>query len=883
MNRTAFAAYRVLFRLALVPAPAGFRRTYAARMFDVLTDTVTEAYERNGWIGAALCAVGCCSDALEASVAERFEMIARDLSYALRVLAKVPLFSAIVVATLALTIGATTAVFSVVDGVLLHPLPYPQADRLVNVYESTQIGTRTCTYCTFSLPNLRDVRARSRTLSDIAAYQDDSVTLSGAGRAVSLGAVDVDEHFFATLGVQPVIGRFFSRRDTERNAAPVIAFGERFWHDRFHGDPSVIGRLVRIDGIPTRIVGVVPATFVPPLTPYANHRFDAYLPIVDDAQNSQRGNHSYKAIARLRPGSGIEAARADVARIAADLLRAYPADEYRRSLVVRSLRETLFGDVTPALGLVGAGVVLLLLVACANVANLLLARAATRRYELTVRAAVGASTGRIIALLLAETFVLAVAGGALAIVLAIFATHAFVAARPPGIPRLAEVHVDAASFTFTLGIVVVVTVLAGLTPALSVAGKELSERLNARGRSGTDRGGDALRNTFVVFQTGFALALAVASGLVLQSLSRLSHVDPGFQPRGVAIAATTLASGDFESRPAPDPTILAEIARVHRGLAVLPGVRAASVSLIVPFSGRESSTDFQISGQKHGAKIDADYNVVSPGYFTTFGIPLLKGRYFNADDAANGRRVAIVSRTFAQRFLGSQALGRTLLAGMNDPSFVGRTIVGVVGDVRSQSLVTPPQPLMYFPLTQIPFDASLWIAVKSPLAPTDLRAAVDPVWSALDPNLAPLAFDPMESYLAAETARSRLLAVMLSGIAGLALLLAAAGIYSIVSYGVARCTHDIGIRMALGAKPLALVRTIVVRSVALALVGVAAGLALVGAFGGTLEALLYEIAPTDPTTLAFVALVLLAVAFVASLLPAWRATRIDPLVALRYE
>lgn len=426
------------------------------------------------------------------------------------------------------------------------------------------------------------------------------------------------------------------------------------------------------------------------------------------------------------------------------------------------------------------------------------------------------------------------------------------------------------------------TLLAGLAPALSVARSNLIEALNTHGRSGTDRGGDAVRNTFVVFQTGFALALAVASGLVLQSLFRLSHVDPGFHASGVAVARAPLASGDFQSRPAADPAILSEIARLRTGIAPLPGIRSLSLSRNVPFSGVHEGTNFQVA-QKRGAEADADYNVVAPGYFTMFDIPLLAGRFFDGDDSATARRVAIVSRSFAQRYLGPKALGRSLLAGENDPSFRARTIVGIVGDVRSEGLAVPPQPLMYFPLTQIPFDPDLWLAVKSPLPPSRLGAVVDPIWSSLDPNLPPLAFDSMDSYVASETARSRLLAVLLSAISGLALLLAAAGIYSIVSYGVERRTHDIGIRMALGARPLALVRTIVLRSVALAAIGVAAGLAFVAAFGGTLASLLYDIAPTDLRTLALVAFVLIGIALTASLFPAWRATRIDPLVALRYE
>jgi len=592
-------------------------------MFDVLTDTVTEAYEGKGWFAGSLAVFLCCIDALRASVAERLEMIARDLAYALRILAKTPLFSAIIIGTLALAIGANTAVFSVIDGVLLHPLPYPHPDRLVNAYESTKIGAHTCTYCSFSLPNLRDVRARSRTLADVAAYGTDGVTISGGGRAIAINAVNVDEHFFPTIGIKPVLGRLFTRRDTQRNAAPTIVLGERFWRSHYHGDPNIIGQFVRAQGVPTRVLGIVPVNFVTPLTPFGTDRYDAYSPIVDDAEDRQRGNHSYKAVGRLLPGVGIAAALADLQRIDAELHRAYPADEYQRNLTLRTVRDTLFGDVRPALGLVGAGVLLLLLVACANVANLLLARAAARRYELTVRAAVGASVGRIIALLLAEALVLGALGGCGGIALAAFATHAFVAARPQGIPRLGDIHIDATSFAFTACIVVFVTLLAGLAPALSVARGNLIAALNTHGRSGTERGGDAVRNAFVVFQTGFALVLAVASGLVLQSYFRLSHANPGFHANGVAVAAARLASGDFVGRPAADPTILAEVAHLRTVVATLPGIRSASVSRIVPFSHRQSSADFTISGQKNSAETDADFNIVSPGYFTTFEIPLL--------------------------------------------------------------------------------------------------------------------------------------------------------------------------------------------------------------------------------------------------------------------
>lgn len=853
-------------------------------MFDALEDTVEEAYERKGLFAGSIAAFLCCIDALRASVEERTEMIARDLAYALRVLAKTPLFTAIVIGTLAFAIGANTAIFSVVNGVLLRPLPYAHAGRLVNLYESTEIGARSCTYCAFSLPDLRDVRARSRTFGDVAAYQSGGATVGSAGRAVSLSTVDVDEHYFPTLDVKPALGRLFTRSDTRRDAAPVVAFGERFWRSQFGGDPNIIGRFVKVEGVPTRVVGIVPASFIPPIAPFGTERYDAYSPIVDDAKNSRRGNHSYKVIGQLRPGAAVATAGADLQRVDAELREAYPADEDQRSFTIRTLRETLFGNITPALALLGAGALLLLLVACANVANLLLARAAARRYELTVRAAVGATAGRIVALLLAETLVLAALGGCGGIALATLAAHEFVAARPPGIPRLDEIRIDAASFAFTAAIVLAVTLLAGLAPALSIARGNLIEGLNARGRSGSDHGGDGARNAFVVFQTGFALALAVASGLVLQSFFRLSHTDPGFNPNGVAVAGARLASGDFKDRAAADPNILAMIARLRTGVAALPGVHSASLSWIVPFSGRESSTDFEIAGQtSQGAETDAAFNIVSPGYFTTFQIPLLTGRFFDTGDSATAQRVAIVSRSFARRYLGSKPIGHTILVGMNDASFLGRTIVGVVGDVRSESLANPPQPLMYIPLTQIPFDPDLWLAVNSPLPSSQLGVETDRIWDSLNPDLPPLAFDSMNSYVASETARAQLLAFLLLAISALAVLLAAAGIYSIVSYGVERRTHDIGIRMALGARPLLLVRSIVLRSIGLAAIGVAAGLVIVGAFGGALTTLLYDIAPTDLRTLALVALGLIAVALVASLFPAWRATRIDPLVALRYE
>lgn len=428
----------MLFVLALVPAPAGFRRAYATRMFDVLTDEVTEAYERNGWLAGSSAAVLCCFDALRASVAERGEMIARDLGYALRVLAKTPLFSAIIIGTLALAIGANAAVFSVVNAVLLHPLPYAHADRLVNVYESTKIGPTECLYCSFSLPNLRSVRTRSRTLSDIAGYDAGSATVGGAGRALSINVLDVDEHFFGVLGFAPKFGRSFTRGDTRQDAPPVAMLSERFWRSRFGADPHAVGRIVRIEGVPARIIGIVPANFIPPVGPFGVDRYDAYVPLVDSTMNSNRGNHEYKAIARLRPGVTASAARADLGRIAADLRRQYPNAQRDRGFTLRGLGDTLFGDLRPALTIVFAGVIVLLLVACANVANLLLARAAARRYELTVRAAVGATVGRIVALLLAETFVLALAGGCLGLVLATFAVNAFTAARPAGIPRLGE-------------------------------------------------------------------------------------------------------------------------------------------------------------------------------------------------------------------------------------------------------------------------------------------------------------------------------------------------------------------------------------------------------------------------------------------------------------
>jgi len=877
-------AARKLYSLVLACAPRAFRRTYRSELLEVYDDVTTEAARAGGVYGFLRCWLTLCADALVTAAAERSEMIGRDLVHALRMLAKTPLFSAIVIGTLALAIGANASVYSVIDGVLLRPLPYPQANRLMSVYESAQVNGALCRWCPFSGPNLRDVRAQNRSFDDIAAYDVTSVTLAGVPHASQLDGLGIDDRFFATLGLEPELGRTIVAADLARHAAPVALLSDRVWRERYGADPSLVGRRLVLGDVPTTIVGIAPPGFEAPLTPFGTRATDIFIPVSTTGSWTDRDAHSYKVVGRLRLGTSQAAARDDLATIASRLQRAYPDVTSHRTFALRPLGDTLFGDVRPGLLVVFAGVVVLLLVACANASNLLLARAAARRGELTVRAALGASRRRLATQLFVETLVLAFAGAALGLGIAEVAVRAFIALRPPDLPRIDAIAIDGPVAAFAVLVALATTLFAGLAPALMLRELRLVDALREGGRGASERGGDRLRSAFAVAQVACAVALVLASGLVVESFVKLANQDPGFRGDGLVTGRVVLSARRYPSDDDRARYVRDVVAAFH----AVPGVAGAGAAWLVPLSGNRTDSGFQIADRRvpDRDEPDANLNVVTPGFLRTLGVPLLHGRDITANDAMHAPLVVLVSRSFVDRYLaGRNPLRTRLITGLGlnaTAEKLPRTIIGVVADVRSDGLALPAQPTIYLPYEQSPADR-ITLIVRSDVPAARLEPALERAWDGVDRAKAPTHWQTMASFIASETVRTRTTAALLGALAGLALLLAAAGLYGVMSYNVARQTHDIGVRMALGASPGAILRGVVLRGVTLAALGVAIGLAFAAATTRTLAGVLYGVAPNDPAIFALVAAILLAVAALAALVPALRATTVDPMTALRYE
>ena len=870
--------------LMLFAAPRAFRRTYRSELLEVYDDVTQDAAREGGALGFARCWLSLCAEALGTAAAERGEMIGRDVAHALRMLAKTPLFSAIVIGTLALAIGANASVYSVIDGVLLRPLPYPHANRLMSLYESAPVNGARLPWASFSGPNVLDVRAQNHSFDDVAAYSAVSATLAGVPHGRELRGIAIDDRFFSTLSIPPELGRSIGPRDILPHAPPVALISDRIWRENYGADPSLVGRRIVLGDVPTTIIGIVPPGFEAPLTPFGNRASDVFLPITATGSWTKRDYHSYRVVARLHTFVSQAEARADIATIANRLLRDYPNELSHRTFTLRPLADTLFGDVRPGLFIVFAGVLVLLLVACANASNLLLARAAARRGELTVRAALGATRPRLAAQLFVETLLLALAGAVLGLGLAQIAVREFIALRPPDLPRIDDIAINVPVAAFAVLVALVTTVLAGLAPALTLGELRLADALREGGRGGSERGGDRLRSSFAVAQVACALALVLASGLVVESFVKLANQDPGFRGAGVVSAQTALSTRRY---PAAEDRVR-YFRDVLTAARAVPGVRAAAAAWLVPLGGNDTENGFQIADRRvpQRDEPDSNSNIITPGYLATLGIPLLRGRDIEASDTRNSPLVVLVSRSFVERYLrGRDPLKVRLITGFGIDGAaenLPRAIVGVVADIRSDGLALPAQPTTYLPYAQNPLGDMVLLA-RGDGAAAQLEPALDRAWDSVDPGKAPAQWRTMDSFIAKQTARTRTTAALLGALAVLALLLAAAGLYGVMSYNVARGTHDIGVRMALGASPAAILRSVVARGVALAAFGVAIGLVFAAATTRMLGGILYGVTPNDPAMFVIVAAILLAVAALAAFIPALRATTVDPMTALRYE
>jgi len=813
------------------------------------------------------------------------ETLLQDIRYALRMLAKNPGFTAVAVLTLALGVGANTAIFSVVHCVLLRPLPYKDPGTLVKVWgklEKTGIPRNW-----ISDPEWWDLNDANRVFSGLAAYgpADGANLMGGSGEPVRVAARGTTSGLFPLLGVAATQGRILLPEDDQPGHQRVVVLSDAAWKTLFGADPGLIGKQIRMDAESYTVVGVLPAGFE------FEGRVDVWSPLaLDRAHPDDRGNHNYEVLARLKPGVTLARASEEIRTFAAGLDRAYPADyaDQGFGMYLVPLQQEVVGDVRPALLLLFAAVGLVLLVACGNVANLLLARATAREKEMAVRAALGATRLRVARQLLTESVLLALAGGGLGLLLAYGAVDAIRSQAAQILPRVAEVQVDPAVLGFTFAVSLFTGLLFGMAPALHFSGRGVQGNLKEATRgSSAGAAHQRLRNIVVVAEVAFSLMLLIGAGLLVRSFDRLLRVSPGFQAGHVLTMQISLP----ETRYKEHSEIVTFYQRLLEGVRALPGVQAAGAVHNLPLSGSyfsggvtiedTAATGVRRDPKTHFASIEADRRPVTPGYFEAMQIPLLQGRLFTDADDSQAPPVAIVDADFARRFWPEQdPIGKRVSAGDSD----WRTVVGVVGHVRHYALNVRGREQVYFPQTQSRFNIrAMFVAVRAAGDPAELASAIRRQAAQLDPEQPVYAVKTMDDLLGASVAEPRLNLILLGSFAGLALLLATVGIYGVLAYSVTQRTREIGIRLALGARPGDALLLVVRQGLLLALAGVAAGLAGSLAVARFLSALLFGVTPTDPLTYAAVSALLLGVALAACCVPARRAARVEPIVALRYE
>jgi len=796
-----------------------------------------------------------------------------DLRQAFRILLKSPGFSALVVAVLAVGIAANTAIFTIVDAVLLKPLPFADARRLVAIDTTVRNQPDNTSY-----PDFVDWRAQATTLDRLAAYTSAGATLTGTGDASSVASGIVTADLFAMLGVPPLRGRTFDPRDDAKGSERTVILSEGLWNRRYGRDESLVGRTITIDGEPFVVIGVMPASFEFPFD--AEDPPGLWMPVNASrfaAQWAEQRSASFlKGLGHLRPGATIAAAQAELSGIAARLAKQYPRNQ-SRGVLVRPFHDVLVKDYRLGLIVLLCAVAAVLLIACANIANLLLARGSVRRREIAIRTALGATRGRIARQLLAESVVLASLGGVLGVVLSLWALDVLVRMSPLQIPRLHAVTIDRAALAFTALAAIVTGLLSGVLPALSLSRGDAADALKDGDRGGSAGGGARTRQVLVVAETAISLVLLAAAGLLVKSLVMLEHVDPGFVTERAAATELLLPGARYQSAAA----LRTFYARLRDELRSQPGVSASAISSTLPMSGSDINIGFTIEGRPvdPGTRLSAALFAISPDYFRTMGIPLVKGRAFTERDTENAPDVLIVSDAMAAKYFPDQdPIGEHLTIGYNNTG--PREIVGIVRNVKQGTLAELSAPQIYSPFVQTPwpFIAGIVRTTAVPgAAAASLRAAV----ARVDPMQGVGEIRTLDQYVARSIATPKFTALLVSSFAGMALLLAAFGLFSVMAYSVAQRRREIGIRMALGAQASD-VRSLVV-SQALRLGGIGVAIGLFGALATTrvIDALLFGVSPNDPLTLAAVCGALFTALVGAAYFPARRATRVDPIVALR--
>jgi putative ABC transport system permease protein len=808
--------------------------------------------------------------------------LSQDLRFGLRMLLKNPGFTVVAVVALALGIGANSAIFSVVNTVLLRPLPYQDPDRLVMVWEDRTKGG--FPRDTPTAGNFADWRDQNQVFEGMAAIASSSFNLTGTGEPERIDGKRVSASLFPLLGVEPQLGRAFLPEEDRPGGSRVVVLSHGLWQRRFGSDANITGRALTLNGESYTVVGVMPQGFQ-----FPSREDDLWVPIAFTPQEAtNRGRHYLQIVARMKPGVSLEQAQAEMNTIAVRLQQQYPNTNTNVGAAVVPLHEQVVGDIKPALLVLLGAVGFVLLIACANVANLLLARAAVRQKEISIRLALGASRLRLIRQFLTESILLAALGGAVGLLFAVWGVNLLRAFIPENISQAASITIDGKVLGFTLLVSLLTGLIFGLAPAAQTSNFNLNETLKEGGRdSAAGSRGNRIRSLLVVAEVAVSLILLIGAGLLLNSFLRLRNVDPGFSPDNLLTMQVALPDMKYPDHARRSTFYTELISRIE----ALPGVKSAAIANWIPLVRQGDSIGISFEGHPdpapdQGQRPSVVTRVVNPHYFQTMGIPLLQGRGFGDQDKVDAPAVAVVSEGMVRRFWpGEDPIGKRITPGALNSADPDDwiTVVGVAKDVRQFELVAEPKPQMYLSYVQAGFFAPRHLIISTSVEPLSLAASVRrAVWE-IDKDQPVSNIRTMEEVMSESIARQRFSMLLLGIFAAVALILAAVGIYGVMSYSVAQRTREIGIRMALGARRSDVLKLTVGGGLKLVLIGVVIGLGAAFVLTRLMSSLLFGVSATDPVTFVIISLVLMCVAALASYIPARRATKIDPMIALRYE
>jgi len=819
------------------------------------------------------------------------QTVVQDFRYGLRTIRKSPGFAAAAVVVLALGIGANTAIFSVVNAVLLQPLPFPHPEQLVQIWHTPpQKSFPGMKEFAVSAANFLDWQAENHVFQNVSLYTGGSYNLSGNGEPQFIRGRKVTSDFFTVLGAEPLLGRTFVADDDHPGHEQVAILSESFWRNQFGADRNIVGRTITLDGAGFTVIGVMRSKFQFPLTSDPEYAVKLWTPLaMTDTQRAVRAEHHYAVIGRLRPGVSLQQAQAEMDTISQRLEQQYPEDDRGWGAEVKPLHEELVGDVrTPLLVLLGA-VALVLLIACANAANLVLARTVSRQKEIAVRSALGASRLRLVRQVINETAVLSLAGGLVGLLIAHFGVKLIVAFFATKLPRSSDIGLDGYVLGFTLAVSLLTGFLAGLVPALRLSGVNVNEALKQGTRTSSDASGTRTRGVLVVSEVALSLMLLIGAGLMIRSLWILRQVDPGFDPHNVFATIPSISSTVF-----PEPSQqIAFYNQVLDRVRTLPGVESAAAIDSLPLNGGGSNQPVQLEGRPVQAMADQPevrVRLISTGYLRTMHIPLIRGRDFGEQETPQSPGAVLISESMAKRLWpGEDPIGKHVTMYFL-PDKV-REVVGIVGDVKDLGLDdSRSQGMLYLPLKHLTTPRmggwrsfSMWIVVRTHSNSAGIGTAVTNAIHQMNSGLPVIYSANMEDFVSTSLSQQRFNMLLLATFAGLALLLAAVGIYSVLAYSVKRRVREIGIRMALGAQTSDVVRLVVAEGMKPTVTGLIAGIAGALALGRLLSSLLYGVKPSDAATFASVSVVLVSVALLASAIPAYRATRVEPVSTLREE